>query len=107
MQKLQLMNKLDLHTRFLLSWLIMISSGGLGSAIGGTVIGVLGLAITVIVALALGPTITDAVANVNLTGVGVLTDVINLIFDYAPAMYYIAIGLGLLVGVWAVIKFKK
>jgi len=71
-----------------------------------TVMGVLGVVIFVAVGVALGPTIISAMAEINATTLsGVpLESVIVLLADYFPAFYYLALVIGALVGIWAVIK---
>lgn len=75
----------------------------IGSKIQNVIVGVITLAILATVGIALGPTITTAIAGVNTTGLA-LASVIELVFDYAGPMYYLALALGLLTGAWIVFR---
>ena len=70
--------------------------------------GVLGVVIFVAVGIALGPTIITSMAFVNTTTLsGVpLSSVIILLAEYFPAFYYLALVIGALVGIWAVVKLS-
>lgn len=75
----------------------------IGSMVNKTVMGVVTAAVFILVGVALGPTITGAVADINATTLsGVpLADVIVLLATYVPAFYYLAIVIGGIAMVWA------
>ena len=75
----------------------------IGNMVNKTVMGVVGAAVFILVGVALGPTISEAVAEINATTLsGVpLADVIVLLATYVPAFYYLAIVIGGIAMVWA------
>ena len=75
----------------------------IGNMVNKTVMGVVGAAVCILVGVALGPTISEAVAEINATTLsGVpLADVIVLLATYVPAFYYLAIVIGGIAMVWA------
>ena len=75
----------------------------IGSMVNKTVMGVISAVIFILVGVALGPTVTAAVADINATTLsGVpLAEVIVLLATYVPAFYYLAIVLGGIAMVWA------
>ena len=80
----------------------------IGAMVNRTIFGVLTVVIFVAVGIALGPTILTSMAYVNsttLSGVP-LESVIVLLADYFPAFYYLALVIGAIVGIWAVVKMK-
>lgn len=81
----------------------------IGNMVNETVMGVLGIVIFVLVAIALGPTVITAMANVNATTLsGVpLADVIVLLATYFPAFYYLALTIGALGAIWAVLRYRR
>lgn len=79
----------------------------IGGMVNRTVMGVLAVVIFVAVGVALGPTILTSMADINsttLSGVP-LESVITLLADYFPAFYYLALVIGAIAGIWAVVKF--
>lgn len=80
----------------------------IGSMVNRIVMGVIGAAIFILIGVALGPTITSAVADINATTLsGVpLASVIVLLATYVPAFYYLALVIGGITMVWAVVKYK-
>ena len=83
-------------------------SNEIGDMVNDTVMGVLAVVIFVAVGIALGPTIIAAMAQVNATTLsGVpLESVIILLAEYFPAFYYLALVIGALTAIWAIVKFK-
>jgi len=72
-----------------------------------TVMGILAAIIFILVGIALGPTVIEAVVGINatvLSGVP-LASVIVLLGEYLPAFYYLAVVLGGMAGIWAAVKF--
>ena len=80
----------------------------IGSMVNRIVMGVIGAAIFILIGVALGPTISSAVADINATTLsGVpLASVIVLLATYVPAFYYLALVIGGITMVWAVVKYK-
>ena len=74
-----------------------------------TVMGVITAVIFVLIGVALGPTVINSVANINITTLTAngtmdavpLSSVIILLATYLPAFYYLAIVLGGIAMVWA------
>jgi len=79
----------------------------IGSMVTRVVMGIISGVIFILVGVALGPTVTAAVADINATTLaGVpLADVIVLLATYVPAFYYLALVIGGLAMVWAVVKY--
>ena len=75
----------------------------IGGMVNKTVMGVITAVIFVLIGVALGPTVIEAVADINATTLsGVpLSNVIILLGTYLPAFYYLAIVLGGIAMVWA------
>ena len=74
----------------------------IGNMVNNVVVGIISAVIFILVGVALGPTVTSAVAEINsttLSGVP-LADVIVLLATYVPAFYYLGIVLGGLAMVW-------
>lgn len=80
----------------------------IGKMVDKTVMGVIAAVIFVLIGVALGPTVVEAVADINATTLsGVpLASVIILLGEYVPAFYYLAIVLGGIVMVWAATQIK-
>jgi len=80
----------------------------IGSMVNRIVMGVIGAAIFILIGVALGPTITSAVADINATTLsGIpLASVIVMLATYVPAFYYLALVIGGITMVWAVVKYK-
>ena len=74
----------------------------IGDMVNKTVMGVITAVIFVLIGVALGPTVIEAVAEINATTLsGVpLSGVIILLGTYLPAFYYLAIVLGGIAMVW-------
>ena len=81
----------------------------IGSMVNTTVMGVISAVIFVLIGVALGPTVIDAVAGINSTTLAdvPLSSVIILLGGYVPAFYYLAIVLGGIAMVWAATKSSK
>jgi len=79
----------------------------IGSMVSKTVMGILSAVIFILIGVALGPTVIDAVIGINATALaGVpLASVIVLLGEYLPAFYYLAVVLGGMVGIWAAVKY--
>jgi len=77
--------------------------------------GVLAVIIFLLVGIALGPTVIASVADINtttLTANGTVTavplsGVIILLATYIPAFYYLALVIGAMAGIWAVVHFRN
>jgi len=79
----------------------------IGNMVSRTVMGILAAIIFILVGIALGPTVIEAVVGINatvLSGVP-LASVIVLLGEYLPAFYYLAVVLGGMAGIWAAVKF--
>jgi uncharacterized protein YneF (UPF0154 family) len=81
----------------------------ISSMVNDTVMGVLAVVIFLLIGVALGPTVIASVVYINATTLsGVpLASVIVLLGEYIPAFYYLALVLGAMVGIWAVVKFRR
>jgi hypothetical protein len=81
----------------------------IGSMVNKTVMGTMTAVIFIIVGVALGPTVIDAISDVNATTLAdvPLGTVIVLLATYLPAFYYLAIVLGGIALVWAATKSSK
>jgi uncharacterized protein YacL len=79
----------------------------IGSMVNKTVMGVIGAVIFVLIGVALGPTVIDAVADINATTMAniPLGTVIVLLGEYVPAFYYLAIVLGGIAMIWGSVKY--
>lgn len=80
----------------------------IGNMVNRIVMGIIGAVIFVLIGVALGPTVISSVADINATTLsGIpLADVIVLLAEYVPAFYYLAIVVGAIGLVWAVVKYK-
>jgi hypothetical protein len=84
-------------------------SDRIGEMVNDTVMGVLAVVIFVAVGIALGPTVIDSMAFVNATTLAdvPLNTVVILLATYFPAFYYLALVIGALTAIWAIVKFKR
>ena len=84
-------------------------SAKISEMVNDTVMGVLSVVIFLLIGVALGPTVIAAVADINATALsGVpLASVIVLLGEYLPAFYYLALVLGVMVGIWAAVHYTK
>ena len=75
----------------------------IGNMVNKTVMGVIAAVIFILIGVALGPTVIEAVADINTTNLAdvPLSSVIILLATYVPAFYYLAIVLGGITMVWA------
>jgi hypothetical protein len=74
----------------------------IGNMVNKTVMGVITAVIFILVGIALGPTVTDAISDINaanLTDV-FMADVIITLSDFLPFFYYLGIVLGGLALIW-------
>jgi hypothetical protein len=81
----------------------------IGNMVSDTVMGVLAVIIFLLVGIALGPTVISSVTEINATTLsGVpLASVIILLGEYIPAFYYLALVIGAMAGIWAVVHFTR
>lgn len=81
----------------------------IGNMVNRIVMGIIGAVIFILIGVALGPTVTEAVAEINATTLaGIpLADVIVLLATYVPAFYYLALVIGGIALVWATVKYKN
>lgn len=78
----------------------------IGSTVQGVVIGVVTAVVFLLVGIALGPTVIDAVSSVNatlLSGVP-MSSVIILLAQYLGFFYYLGIVLGAIAMIWTVVN---
>ena len=75
----------------------------IGNQVNKTVMGVISAVVFILVGIALGPTVTDAVSDINAANMsGVfMGDVIVTLADFLPFFYYLGIVLGGLALIWA------
>ena len=75
----------------------------IGGMVNRTVMGVITAVIFILVGIALGPTVTDAIAGVNATSMAdvFMGTVIVTLSDFLPFFYYLGIVLGGLALIWA------
>lgn len=88
--------------------------GSIGTQVNRTVMGVIGAVIFILVGIALGPTVTTAIAGINETTLMVnypldnttilMADVILTLSGFVPFFYYLGIVLGGLAMIWATTK---
>jgi len=80
----------------------------IGRMVDNVVMGIIAVVIFLLVGVALGPTVIASVADINATTLsGVpLASVIILLGDYFPAFYYLALVLGGISAIWAIVKFR-
>lgn len=82
-------------------------ASALGGKIKNVVVGVITAVILIVVGVALGPEVTDAIADINATSMAdvFLGDVLVTLADFVPFFYYLAIVLGAMTAVWAAIRY--
>lgn len=75
----------------------------IGSQVNRTVMGVISAVIFILVGVALGPTVTTAVADINATSMAdvIMGDVIVTLAGFIGFFYYLGIVLGGLAMIWA------
>ena len=75
----------------------------IGSMVNRTVMGVITAVIFILVGIALGPTVVDAITDINATSMAdvFMGDVIVTLSDFLPFFYYLGIVLGGLALIWA------
>jgi hypothetical protein len=78
----------------------------IGGMVNKTVMGVITAVIFILVGIALGPTVTDAIADINATTMATvfMGDVIVTLADFLPFFYYLGIVLGGLGLIWYAVK---
>jgi multisubunit Na+/H+ antiporter MnhF subunit len=79
----------------------------IGNMVSTTVAGIISAVIFILIGVALGPTVIEAVVDINATTLsGIpLAGVIVLLGTYVPAFYYLAVVLGGMVGIWAAVRY--
>lgn len=84
-------------------------AANLGNRMQNLIIGILSAVIILLVGIALGPTVTEAIADINATTLAdvPLGSVIVLLGTYIPTFYYLGIVLAAIFSIWAVVNFKK
>lgn len=84
-----------------------MSMNSIGNMVSTTVAGIISAVIFILIGVALGPTVIDAVVDINATTLsGIpLAGVIVLLGEYVPAFYYLAVVLGGMVGIWAAVRY--
>jgi hypothetical protein len=84
-----------------------MSMSKIGNMVSTTVAGIISAVIFILIGVALGPTVIEAVVDINATTLsGIpLAGVIVLLGTYVPAFYYLAVVLGGMVGIWAAVRY--
>ena len=79
----------------------------IGSQVNKTVTGIIAAVVFILVGIALGPTVTSAVADINATSMAsvVMGDVIVTLAGFIGFFYYLGIVLGGLAMIWAVVNY--
>ena len=80
----------------------------IGTQVNSTVMGVVGAVVFILVGVALGPTVTTAIADINATSMAdvVMGDVIVTLAGFVGFFYYLGIVLGGLAMIWASTRAK-
>ena len=91
-----------------IKYLVKETMSGIGDSVQRTVIGVISAVILLLVGIALGPTVLDAVAGVNDTALATVPmgSVIVLLASYISFFYYLGIVLGAITMIWATVKLS-
>lgn len=81
---------------------------GIGTLIETSVMRVIVIVILVIIGIALGPTLSSALADINATSMAsvYLGDIILTLKDFIMFFYYLSLVLGAMAGVWGLVKFN-
>ncbi len=79
----------------------------IGTQVNRTVTGIIAAVVFILVGIALGPTVTTAVADINATSMAdvVLGDVIVTLAGFIGFFYYLGIVLGGMAMIWGVVKY--
>lgn len=79
----------------------------IGAQVNRTVMGVISAVIFILVGVALGPTVTEAAADINATSMAdvIMGDVIVTLAGFIGFFYYLGIVLGGLAMIWGVVKY--
>jgi hypothetical protein len=82
---------------------------GIGTQVNRVVMGIITAVIFILVGVALGPTVTAAVADINSTSMAdvVMGDVIVTLAGFIGFFYYLGIVLGGLAMIWATVKYGQ
>ena len=86
----------------------MSATRNIGSQVQNLIGGIIMAVVLLLVGIALGPTVVEAVADINTTSMAdvALGSVIVLLADYIAFFYYLGIVLGAMSLIWAYAKFK-
>lgn len=81
----------------------------IGNMVNKTVMGVISAVVFILVGIALGPTVTDAVAEINATTMAdvFLGDVVVTLAQFIGFFYYLGIILGGLALIWASTRYQS
>jgi hypothetical protein len=81
----------------------------IGNSVQSVVIGIVAAVVLLLVGIALGPTVTEALVGVNATALAdvPMYSVIVLLADYIPFFYYMGIVLGALTMIWATVQTNR
>ncbi len=84
----------------------MRKMSSIGAQVNSTVMGVISAVIFILVGVALGPTVTTAIADINASSMSgvVMGDVIVTLAGFIGFFYYLGIVLGGLALIWATTK---
>jgi multisubunit Na+/H+ antiporter MnhF subunit len=85
-----------------------MSLSNMGDKIQALIMGIIAAVILLVIGVALGPTVTDAAAAINVTSMASvpLGTVITLLATYIGFFYYLAIVLGMLTAIWASVRYS-
>lgn len=81
----------------------------IGNSVQNIVIGIVTAVVLLLVGVALGPTVSAAIVDINATTLAdvPMYSVIVLLATYIPFFYYIGIVLGAMVLIWATVQKGK
>lgn len=81
----------------------------IGNKVEDLIMGIILAVVLLAVGVALGPTVIATAGDINATALsGIpLADVIVLLAEYVGTFYYLGIVLGMMLLIWATVRFKK
>lgn len=81
----------------------------IGNMVNKTVMGVISAVVFILVGIALGPTVTEAVAGINATTMAdvFLGDVVVTLAQFVGFFYYLGVILGGLALIWASTRYRE
>jgi hypothetical protein len=81
----------------------------IGNSVQNVVIGIVAAVVLLLVGVALGPTVSASIADINATTLAdvPMYSVIVLLAGYIPFFYYIGIVLGAMVMIWATVQHNS